>query len=175
MIPQTAIDLIKHYESLHDGDLSKIGLQPKLCPAGVWTVGYGRALTDPDTGQFLRTQDKAKAYTLYPLITKQQAETFLFEDLSRYEATVRKVTRFHLSDIQVGAATSLCYNIGIGNFTKSSVVRLALLGKIDEAADAFLLWNQATVNGKRQVLAGLVARRKSEQHLFLTGKLKFFN
>lgn len=175
MIPQTAIDLIKHYESLHDGDLREIGLQPKLCPAGVWTVGYGRALTDPDTGAFLREADKEKAYTLYPLITETQAEEFLAEDLERFELTVRKLTRYHLSDVQVGACTSLCYNIGIGNFSKSSVARFASIGKIDLAADAFLLWNQSTVNGVRKVLPGLVARRRSEQHLFLTGRLKFFN
>ena len=34
---QIGIDLIKHFEGLHDGDLKKIGLQPKKCPAGIWT------------------------------------------------------------------------------------------------------------------------------------------
>lgn len=37
-------EIVKHYESLHDGDLKQIGLQPKLCPAGIWTQGYGRAM-----------------------------------------------------------------------------------------------------------------------------------
>lgn len=31
---QAAIDLIHKYESLHDGDLSAIGLQTKMCPIG---------------------------------------------------------------------------------------------------------------------------------------------
>ena len=34
---QIGISLIKHFEGLHDGDLKKIGLQPKKCPAGIWT------------------------------------------------------------------------------------------------------------------------------------------
>ena len=38
------IDLIKEFEGLHDGDLSIIGLQPKMCPAGIWTQGYGHAI-----------------------------------------------------------------------------------------------------------------------------------
>ena len=40
------IELIKSFESLHDGDLSKIGLQPKMCPAQIWTEGYGRAMRE---------------------------------------------------------------------------------------------------------------------------------
>ena len=34
---QKGINLIKYFESLHDGDLTEIGLQPKMCPAGIWT------------------------------------------------------------------------------------------------------------------------------------------
>ena len=44
MICNAAIDLVKSFEGIHDGDLTVIGLQPKMCPAGIWTVGYGRAL-----------------------------------------------------------------------------------------------------------------------------------
>lgn len=29
------IKLISHYESLHDGDLKMIGLQPKMDPVGI--------------------------------------------------------------------------------------------------------------------------------------------
>jgi len=45
-ISKQGIELIKFFESLHDGNLSKIGLQPKLCPANIVTIGYGRALKD---------------------------------------------------------------------------------------------------------------------------------
>ena len=49
---ERGIQLIKFFESLHDGDLSKIGLQPKLCPADVVTIGYGHAVKDKN-GNFL--------------------------------------------------------------------------------------------------------------------------
>ena len=47
------IELIKEFESLHDGDLSIIGLQPKMCPAGIWTEGYGHAMRD-NKGNFIK-------------------------------------------------------------------------------------------------------------------------
>ena len=166
MICKEAIQLIKQFESLHDGDLSTIGLQPKLCPAGIWTVGYGRALTDK-TGKFLKGDaGKADAYAMYPSITESDAERMLAEDLARFEAIVSTHTK-GLNQYQFGACVSLCYNIGQGNFATSSVVRFIKDKKLDAAADAFLLWNKATVNGKRVELAGLTKRRKAERELFL--------
>ena len=50
---QVGINLIKHFEGLHDGDLKEIGLQPKKCPAGIWTQGYGSAMRDKN-GNFLK-------------------------------------------------------------------------------------------------------------------------
>jgi lysozyme len=32
------IQLIQEFESLHDGDLTMIGLQPKMDPVGIWTM-----------------------------------------------------------------------------------------------------------------------------------------
>ena len=78
---EKAIQIIKHYEQLHDGDLKAIGLQPKLCPADVWTVGYGRAIIDPSTGKQLKgIENKNRAYELYPSLSIEQAEQFLKEN-----------------------------------------------------------------------------------------------
>ena len=54
---QEGINLIKHFESLHDGDLKQIGLQPKMDPIGIWTEGYGRAMRD-DKGNFIKGSAK---------------------------------------------------------------------------------------------------------------------
>ena len=61
-------DIIKYYEGLHDGNLKKIGLQPKMCPAGIWTVGWGYALVNKSTGKWLRGRED------YNLIEKQYPE-----------------------------------------------------------------------------------------------------
>lgn len=59
----------KHFESLHDGDLTIIGLQPKMCPAGIWTEGYGNAIVDPLTGKFLKgSENKGRASLVAPRV-----------------------------------------------------------------------------------------------------------
>ncbi len=89
---EAGIKLIKKFESLHDGDLKVIGLQPKLCPAGIWTVGYGRALVNPVTHEFLKgDKDKALAYSLCPSLTEFQADQILKEDVVRYENKTDKI------------------------------------------------------------------------------------
>lgn len=63
---------------------------------------------------------------------------------------------------QFGAMVALAYNIGIGNFRKSSVLRRHLAGDDEGAAAAFGMWNKA--GGK--VLAGLTRRRAAEAALY---------
>lgn len=164
MICKEALDLIKHFESLHDGDLTAIGLQPKMCPAGIWTVGYGRALTN-HKGEFLKGESKkAIAYAMYPSMTVELAEQFLLEDVAKFSLSVDKVLMKEPNEFQFGAMVSLAYNIGIMNFSKSSVLRYFNEADLARAADSFLLWKKA--GGK--ILAGLVRRREAERELFLT-------
>ncbi len=68
-------------------------------------------------------------------------------------------------DAQLVAASSLAYNIGVGNYRKSSVARLFSAGRWREACDAFLRWNRA---GGREV-RGLTNRRKAERAICLKG------
>ena len=63
---------------------------------------------------------------------------------------------------------SLCYNIGIANFSGSTVLREFNLGALDAAADAFLLWDKDHSDGKLVVVEGLLNRRKEERAMFLT-------
>lgn len=72
-------------------------------------------------------------------------------------------------DYQRFAAVSLAYNIGTGAYCQSSARRLFNAGKTAEACDAFLLWNKATVNGRKVPVTGLSNRRKREREACLTG------
>ena len=85
------------------------------------------------------------------------------EGLRKYEAAVDKALTRLPSQAQFDAMASLCWNIGPGNFAKSSVVRRFNDGNLMGAGDAFRLWNKA--GGK--VLKGLVNRREAERALFL--------
>jgi lysozyme len=72
-----------------------------------------------------------------------------------------------LTENEFGAMVSLCFNIGARNFANSSVVKKLNVGDRKGAADAFLLWNEGTIGGKRQAIPHLTERRKAERALFL--------
>jgi len=69
---------------------------------------------------------------------------------------------------QAAAMLSLAYNIGTSAFSTSTVLKEFNAGNIQAAADAFLLWDKAHVNGQPVVVAGLLNRRKAEEAVFLT-------
>lgn len=66
---------------------------------------------------------------------------------------------------QLAAATSLAYNIGPANYSRSTVAKRFSARQWRAACDAFLAWNRA---GGR-VVAGLARRRQSERALCLKG------
>jgi lysozyme len=154
------INLIKEFESLHDGDLSVIGLQPKMCPAKVWTEGYGRAMRNKD-GVFLKgTKDKKEAYDNITINNKQEADQALVEDLRVFERIVSFKIKILLTQNQFDALVSYTYNTG------GSDTLFKLINK-KAPEDQIRKWFETkyiTSNGVR--LNGLVRRRKAESDLF---------
>lgn len=158
-------DIIMHFETLHDGDLTVIGLQPKMCPHAIWTVGYGRALQNEDKTRFLiGDKDKVEAYKQYPALTAEEAEKMLDEDLEKFEAAVKKLVKVPLNENQRGALVSFVYNIGSEAFKESTLRAFLNVGDYKNAANQFERWNKCA--GK--VLKGLTLRREAERDLFLT-------
>lgn len=137
-------ELIRHYE----------GFRPKAykCPAGVWTIGYGS--TFYANGKKVREGDT---------ITEQDARLLLSLVVSEFSAQVKKLLKVELKDNPFSAVVSLAYNIGMGNF-KSSTLLKKLNTNDSSAAEEFLKWTRA--GGK--VLPGLVARRHAERLLFIS-------
>ncbi len=175
-ISKNSIDLIKHYESIHDGNLKELGIQPKLDPVGIWTIGWGHAIVDPVSGQFVKgKENERKARDLFPGFDQRQAEDLLVRDLAAYESAVRKTVKIKLNDDQVGALVAFAYNVGISGFNNSSALRLLNENKIAEAGNKLLAWNKGTVNGQKVELKGLTYRRMSERDLLVNGLLKFYN
>lgn len=126
-------------------------LTPYKCPAGIWTVGYG------STGPHVKP---GKA------ITQAEADRLLVDDLARFEKGVASGAA-KATDNQFSAMVSLAFNIGLGNFLRSSVLRNHNDGDHAGAASAFNLWNKARVKGVLTALAGLTRRRKAEAALYL--------
>lgn len=138
-----ALDIIKRFEDLR--------LEAYLCPAGVWTIGWGHTAG-------VRPGDS---------ITRQRAEELLEEDVAAVDDNLHKVIHVQLTEGQWDALVSLCFNLRGGAL---ALPRLAprLMAKIGSgdfagAAEEFLDIDRA--NG--QVLAGLARRRQAERELFL--------
>lgn len=162
----TGIQLIKSFEGLHDGDLTMIGLQPKLCPAGVWTAGYGRALV-LDGKQIKADYSLQQVMQMFPLLatlTEADAEKMLRKDLLSYEITVKRNVKRALQQHEFDALVSHTYNTG------GSKTLFALAEKQSPAIKDWFLTRYITANGKQ--LAGLVKRRKAEWVLYSTAKLE---
>jgi lysozyme len=142
-IGEKGVKLIKDFEGCK--------LTAYLCPAKVWTVGYGA------TGQGI------KQGTTW---TQQQAEDDLKRRGNILALWLDGQLKRPANQNQKDAMISLIYNIGQSAFKNSSVLRHFNDGKTQMASDAFLLWNKATLNGKKEVLAGLQRRREAERNLF---------
>jgi lysozyme len=112
-----------------------------------WTIGWGRT-TGVVKGQ---------------KITQAQADAWLLEEYDAFEKKVRAILHVPLSRNQLGALVCLAYNIGIGAFSGSTLLKQINSGFIVEAAEQFARWNKAA--GK--VMPGLVKRRAAEKALFL--------
>lgn len=156
------IALIKAFESLHDGDSKMIGLQPKMCPAGIWTEGYGRTMRGKN-GKFLKgIVNKEIAFKSASIKTESEAEKALLEDLRVYEEIVDKKVTVQLTQNQHDALVSHTYNTG-GSSTLFSLVNK----KADEKS--IRTWFETKyITGGGVVLNGLIRRRKAESNLFFT-------
>lgn len=165
------VELVSHYESLHDGDLKQIGVQPKMCPAGFWTEGYGELVLDKENKPLKGEANKEIAYKLSKIHTKEEAMDALNKALDQYRKSVLRLVN-DLNEDKISALISFSYNVGIGALAKSTLLK-SIIANADASVieKNFLSWTKAA--GK--TMPGLVARRRSEAHLFNTGELKFFN
>ena len=168
--------IIKHYETLHDGDLKTPGLQPQLCPTGWWTVGYGHRVIDPATKRpisYKTPGGKARALQLFPALTTADADKLLQQDCCAREHTLYRRITVPLNQHQFDALLSLEYNVGA--ISQDSTIRKHInAGRWDAAANEFPKWNKGRdENGKLVELRGLTRRRATEQGLFQRNELKF--
>jgi lysozyme len=142
--------LVKQWEGLYFSPYADI--------AGIATIGWG-TIVYPN-GQPVTLDD--------PPITEDYAEQCLASQLSQKSVAVANCLKRMPGVHQAAAMLSLAYNIGVGAFSTSTVLNQFNAGNITAAANAFLLWDKAHVNGEVVVVPGLLNRRKAEQALFLT-------
>lgn len=125
---------------------------------GVATIGYG-TIKYPD-GKGVTMQD--------PAVTDAQATDYLSYEMGLKANAVAPLLQKPATLHQAAAMLSLAYNIGTGAFGSSTVLRKFNAGDIPGSADAFLMWDKGTVDGKKVVIPGLHNRRVAERTIFLT-------
>lgn len=119
---------------------------------GIWTIGYGTTKVD---GRPVAEGDTC---------TREQAEKYLLEDMKTIaEEPIKRNTRSLISQSMYDALVCFTYNVGPGNFAKSTLLKDLNSNKYLDAAAGFLQWNKA--GGVE--LAGLTKRRIAEKDLFL--------
>jgi lysozyme len=173
---KTGIDgqnVVKHYESIHDGDLFKIDLQPKEDPVGIWTVGWGHALFDPQGNPLEGIEGYNKIPLLFPQfmdMTVMQADILFSQDLIKFESLVNRNLKRQILQKNFDALISFTFNCGY------SETLFSLVNNVNQDVDAICNWwekHYITSNGV--VKQGLIYRRKTESTLFRTGIVKFYN
>lgn len=153
-ISPKGLDLVIHFEGFSE--------TPYLCSAGVPTIGYGSTVYP--NGEWV-TMDDAP-------VNKHEARGMLLHHMNEHvEPYIRDNVMCDLLQREFDALAAFVYNLGANNFLNSTMLRELNSWNKKKAADEFSRWRMA--GGK--VSNGLVRRRKSERHLFLTGELRFFD
>ena len=120
---------------------------------GIVTIGYGSTFYPNGT----------KVKITDPPITKTKAMELLQITANSFAEKVNDLIKKEVNQNQFDALVSLSYNIGIGAFKTSSVLRLVNSNPKDpNIKNWFLVWNKQA--GK--VLSGLTARREKEVKLY---------
>ena len=147
--------------------------RPYLCPAHIWTVGYGEVLYQE---QIRLPVVRVEGYTgmirkempLKPednrVWSKEEINQLFERSIERFERGVlRLVPSVVGRQGAFDALVSFAFNAGLGNLQRSTIRIKANRGDWEGAAEAFMAWTK----GGGRVLPGLVKRRQAERALFL--------
>ena len=154
---EQGIKLIKHFEGCH--------LKPYLCPALLWTVGYGHVLY-PEQNRLPLAQRKSYNLKIEHFRNWEQSEVdaLLKQDLQRFERGVLRYITVPLKQNEFDALVSFSFNLGLGTLQRSSIRSKLNRGDKEGAIDTLLKYCRA--GGK--ILKGLQRRRAAEADLFFS-------
>ena len=152
--------------------------RPYLCPAHIWTIGYGHVLYQEQIRlPMVRPPGKTKddipmirsEYPLKPednrVWTKEEINELFRVDVEAFERGVlRLVPSVSGRQGSFDALVSFAFNAGLGNLQRSTIRMKANREDWEGAAAAFRVWTK----GGGKVLPGLVKRREAEIALFLS-------
>ena len=142
-VSNKGLELIKEFEGFSS--------TAYLCSAKKATIGYGNTFWEDGTPVKIGDQ-----------ISKERAETLLKHVVDNFSVAVEVDIKIEVTQNQFDALVSLAYNIGLGAFKNSTLLRQLNRGNFVGASQEFLRWDKS--NGKP--LPGLTRRREREKLLF---------
>lgn len=146
--PKYGIQLIKKWEGLR--------LKAYTDSVGVWTIGWGTTVYP--SGKKVKSGD---------IITEAQAEEYLMNDINTIRRpAIERLVKAPMDDYEFGAILSFIYNLGVGNFSSSTLLKKINALDFKGASKEFDKW----VKAKGKVLQGLVNRRNEEESLWAKGE-----
>jgi len=128
----------------HEG----LRLTAYVCPAGIWTIGYGHTGT-------------AKPGMV---INRRDAERLLRNDILTAENHVKRSVSVPLTQGQFDALVSFVFNIGPTRFRSSTLLRMLNGGQPQAAKNQLHRWIFG--DPRKPPLPGLVKRRKDEADMW---------
>lgn len=148
---EVAISLCKVFEGFY--------AKPYLCPANVWTIGYGT--TYYESGRMVTQLD--------PPISEERAEQLLLWELTKVSgsAVARLCPELFADAVsskdwrRFNAIVDFTYNLGSGRLQTSTLRKRLLARDWEGAKQELVKWNR----GGGRVLPGLVRRRQAEAAL----------
>lgn len=149
-VSQKGLEFIQKHEGLK--------FQSYRDSASIPTIGYGTT-----------RYENGDPVLMGQVIDKERADALLAYWVGVFAEGVDKLVDVQLTQNQYDAIVAFAYNIGLGGFKTSSVLKRLNKNPNDPAIrDAFMLWNKATVNGKKVPITGLTNRRRAEADLYFS-------
>jgi len=146
-LDENGYNLIASFEGL--------SLVPYKDSVGIPTIGYGNTYY-PD-GRKVKMTD--------PKITKAYAMELLKVTANEFATSVNNRLTTHVPQNKFNALVSFAYNVGRGNFSKSTLLKKVNWNYSDPLIrNEFMKWNKA--GGK--VIPGLTNRRKKEADIYFS-------
>ena len=147
-ISQNCLNLVRKWEGFYENAY--------LCPANVWTIGYGTTVWP--NGVRVKKGDNIK---------RDEATILLEKQVNEHASTIYSYVKVKLNQNQYDALASFQYNLGRHILKNSALLRYLNNKQWKQAANEMMLYNKARVKGVLTELKGLTNRRKEEVALFL--------
>ena len=148
--------------------------RPYLCPAHIWTIGYGHVLYQQQIRlpMVKKEGESVQIRKEFPLAegdnrvwSKEEINALFATDVATFERGVlRLVPGVAGRQGAFDAMVSFAFNAGLGNLQRSQIRMRANRGDWQGAAEALMDWTK----GGGRVLPGLVKRREAEKALLLS-------